>query len=156
MNIIKKILGLSLRKIKKEKHISFFILFLLSVLFILNFLSDKYLIDIPKEGGEINEVVIGEKPKFINPVLDMNHSQKTILDKTLVSLIYSPLFYKNKKGEIEENIASYKVDDSGKKYQIKLKNNIYFHDQKKMTIDDVIFTIEQIQNPENNSFYRPE
>jgi len=151
MEIVKKILSLILRKIKREKFLSFFVIFLISVLILLNFLSDEYLIEIPKKGGEINEVVLGEKPRFINPVLGI-----TNVDKTLISLIYSPLLKKDSEGNLVENIAQYKIDKTGLKYTIKLKNDVYFHDGEKMNIDDVIFTIQQILNPVNNSFYRSE
>lgn len=151
METIKKILSLILKKIKREKSLSFFVIFLIAVLILLNFLSDKYLIEIPRKGGEVNEIILVEKPRFINPVLGI-----TNIDKTLISLIYSPLLKKNSNGNLVENIAQYKIDKTGLKYTIKLKNDIYFHDGEKMDIDDVIFTIQQIQNPVNNSFYRPE
>jgi peptide/nickel transport system substrate-binding protein len=108
-------------------------------------------VEVPKEGGEINEIVLKEKPRFINPVLGI-----TNIDKSLISLIYTPLFEKDENGNLIENIASYEINETGKKYKIKLKKGILFHDGKEMTVDDIIFTIQQIQNPENNSFYRPE
>lgn len=151
MEIIKKILSLILRKIKKEKSLSFFVIFLILTLISLNILSNKYLIEIPKEGGEFHEIIINQNPRFINPVLAISET-----DKTLISLIYSPLLKKNKDGEMIPNIATYKISEDAKKYTIKLKNNVYFHDGTKMTIDDVIYTIQQIQDPLNDSFYRPQ
>ncbi len=151
MEILKKIINLLIRKIKKEKFLSFFIVFLIFSLIILSILSDKFLIEIPKEGGVVNEVVIKDKPRFINPVLGISN-----IDKSLISLIYSPLFKTDNNGDLIENIASYKINNTGKTYSIKLKKGIKFSDEQEMTTDDIIYTIEQIQNPKNNSFYRPE
>lgn len=151
MVTIKKILSLILRKIKKEKFISFFAIFLILTLITLNYLDDKFLIEIPKNSGELHEIIIGQNPRFINPVLAMSET-----DKALISLIYSPLLKKNKTNDLIPNIADYTISDDSKQYTIKLQNNIYFHDGFKMSIDDVIYTIEQIQDPLNDSFYRPQ
>ena len=91
MKTIKQIFKLLWRKINKEKHLSFFILFLVFSLVSLNLVSDKYLVEIAKEGGEFHEIIIQEKPRFINPVL-----ATTSIDRSLISLIYSPLLKKNK------------------------------------------------------------
>ena len=47
--------------------------------------------------------------------------------------------------------ASYAVSKDGKTYTIKLKDGIKWHDGKPFTSNDVIFTINAVQNPEYNS-----
>ncbi|MEY2986075.1 MAG: hypothetical protein RJB24_304, partial [Candidatus Parcubacteria bacterium] len=43
------------------------------------------------------------------------------------------------------------VGDNGKEYIFKIKSNITWDDNTPLTIDDIIFTIETIQNPDYNS-----
>jgi peptide/nickel transport system substrate-binding protein len=55
-------------------------------------------------------------------------------------------------GKLVPDIAeSYTVSDDELNYVFKLKNNITFHDGKKLTADDVVFTIEKAQDPELKS-----
>jgi peptide/nickel transport system substrate-binding protein len=52
----------------------------------------------------------------------------------------------NKNGELEKNIADYVVSKDGLEYTLTLDNDVFFHDGKQLTVDDVIFTVESIQN----------
>ncbi len=142
MKDFKKIIYLFLSLIKKRKNTLYFLLFLIFIFFIAAQLNTKYLISIPKKGGEINEIIIGEKVRFINPVIALSP-----IDKDLINLIYSPLLKIGNDGKIIENIATYSLSSDKKTYTITLKDNIYFHDGVKLTADDIIFTIEKIQDP---------
>jgi peptide/nickel transport system substrate-binding protein len=44
-----------------------------------------------------------------------------------------------------------KVNEDSTKYELKLKDNIFFHDGSKMSIDDIIYTLEKIKDPRVNS-----
>ena len=56
------------------------------------------------------------------------------------------------KGNLIEDLAeSYSIDQSGLIYDFKLKNDIYWHDGEKLTADDIVFTIQTIQDPEYKS-----
>ncbi|MBN2094044.1 MAG: hypothetical protein JW740_01610 [Candidatus Zambryskibacteria bacterium] len=104
--------------------------------------NKAFLVEIPVFGGEFTEGLIGS-PRFINPVLAISDT-----DKDLVSLIYSGLLKPSKNGDHELDLAeSYKIGGGGTTYEFTLKNDIYFHDGKKITVDDIIFTIEKVMDP---------
>ena len=102
---------------------------------------------IPASGGNFKEGVIGQ-PRFINPIyLSANEA-----DKDIVELLYSGLMKYNENAEITFDLASnYEIKENGKIWEVALKDNISWHDKKPITIDDVVFTIKIIQNPEYRS-----
>lgn len=58
----------------------------------------------------------------------------------------------NGEGEIVPDLAkNFENKDEGKTYEFYLKDNIFWHDGKKLTPEDVIFTIKTIQNPDYKS-----
>ncbi|PIT88380.1 MAG: hypothetical protein COU29_01150 [Candidatus Magasanikbacteria bacterium CG10_big_fil_rev_8_21_14_0_10_36_32] len=102
---------------------------------------------IPKNGGEYSEALIGQ-PKLINPIF----AGANDVDSDIVPLLYSGLFRFNKDQKlIPELAASWSVSSDQKTYTIKLRQDIAWTDEKKLIADDVIFTLETIQNPEVNS-----
>jgi peptide/nickel transport system substrate-binding protein len=90
----------------------------------------------PLPGGEYREGIIGQ-PTFINPLIAASDA-----DRDIVSLIFSSV------ANLAESIKS---DEDGKIWTIRLKENLYWHDGEPLTSDDVIFTIESIQDPDSNS-----
>jgi len=150
MENLKNILNFVFIKLKKERKILFFVVFLVILYFSLAIFSKKFLVEVPKNTGTLYEVVIGEKPQFINPVLGYKK-----IDLTLIKLIYKPLFeYEN--GELKPILAkSYTLSDDGKKYKIQLKKNQKFEDGVEITVDDILYTLDEIKNPENASYLRP-
>lgn len=116
-------------------------IFIVSGLSLLYKVNKMFLVEVPDYGGTLVEGVVGY-PRFINPVLATSDS-----DKDLTSLVYSGLLKSNSKGEIETDLAeSYQISDDGLNYTLILKNNITFHDGVRVTADDVVFTIEKIQD----------
>lgn len=100
-----------------------------------------FLVEFPGYGGELKEGIVGS-PRFINPILAISDA-----DRDMTSLIYSGLMKSNPDGSLSPNIASsYKISDDGLVYRFTLKDNIYFHDGKKLTTDDVEFTINKTQD----------
>jgi len=100
----------------------------------------------PALGGEYTEGIVGY-PRFINPLYGPNNE----VDKDLILLVYSGLTKRNSRGAIVLDAAkSYKADDE-KIYTFTIKDNIYWHDGKKLTADDVVFTIKSIQDKNYNS-----
>src|SRR3989344_7082910 len=86
----------------------------------------------PIAGGEYTEGIVGQ-PTFINPVLmSVNEA-----DKILISIVFDNLM---------DLAESYKVDPEGREWTIRLKESAAWHDEQLVTSDDVIFTIETIQN----------
>ncbi len=64
------------------------------------------------------------------------------------NLLFSSLFRYDDKGSLSGDVATgYKVDETGKKYTVKINNNVLWHDGKLLTVDDVIFTLNILKNP---------
>jgi len=119
-----------------------FLVFLISFVAILAKINKAFLVEVPKYGGEIHEGVI-DPPRFINPVLAFSNT-----DKDLTALVYSGLLRKLTNGQFVPDLAeSFEISKDGLEYTVKLKENAVFHDGKKITADDVLFTIKLIQDP---------
>ena len=116
----------------------------LSILFfILTFMTfnQRFLITIPTYGGEINEGILGTV-RFINPVLAYSN-----VDKDLTNLIYAGLTKKDIDGKIIMNLAeNISITPDGLHYNVKIRDNAIFHDGKPVTVEDVIYTINVIQD----------
>lgn len=91
----------------------------------------------PLAGGNYREGVIGQ-PTFINPVIAGTNDA----DRDLVRLIFS---------NVNDLAESVNVNENGKIWTIRLKENLVWHDGEPLTTDDVIFTIDSIQDPNSNS-----
>ncbi len=126
---------------KERKLFILFFVFIFSFILI-SFLSDKYLIEVPASGGNIDEIVISSNVRYINPVI-----ASTRAEKDLLPLIYSPILKRGKNNNIVSNIADVSVYDDKKTYLLKIKKNIHFSDGTLLTADDIIFTIKKIQDP---------
>ena len=101
----------------------------------------------PAHGGSINIAVIGN-PRFINPVL----TQLSDTDRDLTEIIFSSLMKYDGNGNLVNDAAeSYQIGDGGKIYEIYLKKNIKWQDGKNLNADDVIFTLQTIQNADYRS-----
>src|SRR3989338_10039051 len=101
----------------------------------------------PDYGGKFTEGMVNE-PRHINPLL----SQANDTDRDLVSLIYSGLLEYNGDGKIVPDLAqSYEISSDGLNYTVFLKDGAYWHDGRKVTADDIIFTIQTAQNSDYGS-----
>ncbi|MFA6136247.1 MAG: ABC transporter substrate-binding protein [Candidatus Paceibacterota bacterium] len=89
------------------------------------------------EGGTYIEGVVGQ-PSFINPVL----AKPNTPDRDLVALTFASV------KDISENI---KNDKSFKTWTIRIKENARWQDETPITSDDIIFTVQTIQNPDTLS-----
>lgn len=106
----------------------------------------SFLVEVPDYGGSLTEGVVGA-PRFINPLLATSDT-----DRDLTTLIYSGLMKIDDQGKLIPDIAeSYTVSDDELNYVFTIKDNVYFHDGEKLTVDDVIYTIEKAQDPELKS-----
>jgi peptide/nickel transport system substrate-binding protein len=104
--------------------------------------NDSFLTEIPAFGGSFTEGVVGS-PRFINPILAISNT-----DEDLSSLIYSGLLKTSENGSLEPDLAeSYSINNENTAYDFKIKDNAYFHDGKKVTADDIIFTIQKVLDP---------
>jgi len=124
--------------------------FIVSGLTILKHVNDSFMIAVPTNGGDLKEGIIGS-PRFVNPILAISD-----VDHDLTSLVYSGLLKATPNNSIIPDLAkSYNISQDGLTYTFTLKDNIYFQDGAKITTDDIIFTIETIQNPDIKSPKRP-
>jgi len=104
--------------------------------------NSMFLVDVPISGGTITEGIVGV-PILVNPVIALSDA-----DKDLTSLVYSGLMRKTPDGKFIPDLAeSFTVSPDGMNYTFIIKKDAKFHDGKKVTADDVIFTIEKIKNP---------
>lgn len=133
------------RKEKMAFGISFFV-FLVSSIFLGYRFYQDHTRTIPSFGGKHIEGVVGQ-PRFINPVLANSE-----IDRDLVQLVFSSLMKYDSNGElVPDLLETYEVKEGGRVYEVSLKKNIFWHDGQPLTTDDVIFTIETIQDPDFNS-----
>lgn len=118
------------------------VVFLISGVLLINSVNNQFLIEVPGYGGSFTEGVIGS-PRFINPVLAISDT-----DKDLVALVFSSLFRIDRNGDLKEYIVeSYELSEDQTIYDIKIRQDIYFHDGKNLTVEDIIFTLEKIVDP---------
>jgi len=128
---------------KKERVIfsGLVIILMFSTISILESINKHFMVSVPAYGGSISEGIIGT-PRFVNPILAFSDA-----DQDLVSLIYSGLMRKSPDGNLIADLAEkYDMSKDGLNYTFTLKNDIYFHDGKPVTADDIIFTINKVKD----------
>ena len=101
----------------------------------------------PQHGGEYTEGLVGY-PEYVNPIL----AQANDVDLDLSSLIFSSLFTYNTDQKLEPDlITNYTLSDDEKTYTFYLRSDVKWHDDEMLDVDDVIFTIQTIQDKEYKS-----
>lgn len=101
----------------------------------------------PKNGGEYSEGLIGA-PKFVNPIFASTND----IDTDIASLVYSGLFkYDANKQLVPDLAAKFVVGADQKTYDIELKPGLKWSDGEPLTVNDILFTFETLQNPEVGS-----
>jgi len=101
----------------------------------------------PVFGGIYREGVIGQ-PRFLNPL----YSPANNPDQDIVELVFSGLMKYDENGNLVPDLAEdYSISEDGRSYRFILKENIFWHDYEPVTVDDIIFTINTIQNPDYKS-----
>ena len=97
---------------------------------------------VPTEGGVYTEGIVGE-PTHINPIL----AQAMEVDADMVQLVYSSLFSYDDTGKLRPSLAEgYELLEDGKKYAVKIRPGVKWHDGQDLTADDVLFTFRTIQD----------
>jgi ABC-type transport system substrate-binding protein len=134
---------------KKEKSVFsvFLILFIISGITLGISIWQNNTEIVAAQGGILREGIVGQ-PRFINPV----YASSNDIDRDLVNLIYSGLFKYDAEGNIVSDLVKeYFIEENGKIYNLILRQDALFHDDVPLTADDIIFTIETIQNPDFQS-----
>jgi peptide/nickel transport system substrate-binding protein len=112
----------------------------------------NFVTKVPAHGGSLTEGLIGSA-RFINPLLELSDS-----DRDLTYLIYSGLMRATAEGDLQPDLAeSYTISEDGLTYAFKIRDDAYFHDGKKVTTDDVTYTVQMAQDitlrsPKRNSW----
>ena len=126
------------------------IIALVSFLGIITEINKKYGVEFPAYGGTLREGVIGN-PRFMNPVLAQSDA-----DRDIVSLVYTGLFRYDRSGSLMPVlIENLDIAPDGLEYAVTLKEKLFWQDGKKLTVDDIIFTIGLAKNPLVGSPRRP-
>lgn len=102
----------------------------------------------PVEGGEV--VIPLTKFNTLNPLVTENSSYYFFS-----KLIFEGLFEFDNDLNVKTQLAdSYKINDDGRTIEIKLKDNIFWHDGEKFKPEDVVFTVNTIKYANADSTYR--
>lgn len=115
---------------------TFSAVFFVSFVFLLASLISQKTASAPIGGGEFTEGMV-DQPIFVNPVLASSDA-----DRDLTELLFE---------DVLDLTESSKFEEEGKVIRIRLKENLFWSDNHPLTSDDVIFTIETIQNPDSRS-----
>ncbi len=133
----------------KEKLV-FFLLALAGLaglfLFLINFYFSKTVLK-PRAGGVYTEGVVGF-PRYVNPIIpDQNEAEEAV-----ESLVFSSLFKSDGNGGLMLDLAEdVTVLEDGKIYLVTLRENLFWQDNERLTVQDVVFTIELFKNPETQN-----
>ena len=133
--------------LEKKEKIAFGILLTLFISSLIFLVSSFYINNtnvVPADYGRIREGVLGQ-PQFINPL----YAPLSDIDKDLTELIFSSLMtYDNNSNIVPDLINEYSIESDGKSINFSIKENVKWHDGAPLTIDDVVFTIDLVQDPE--------
>lgn len=109
----------------------------------MNALYIHFTIEIPTYGGKYQEGMVGQ-PLYVNPLLSSGNPA----DADLVRLVYAGLLEYDDQGKLTEALAeSWQVSEDGLEYTVFLKSGLTWHDGEEITVEDVLFTFEILQNP---------
>lgn len=134
---------------KKERIalLVFFFFFFGSAIFLVANLYTKHSAFRAAAGGSFAEGVIGQ-PRWLNPI----YAAANDVDRDLTELIFSGLVKYNEKGEIVPDLAkSYEIKEDGQVFEFYLRENLTWQDGQPLTQDDIVFTIETLQNSDYKS-----
>ena len=99
---------------------------------------------LPVAGGRYVEGVAGA-PSDVNPLF----ASFNAVDQDLVSLVFAGLVRLGPNGAVEPGMADLpKITPDGLQYIFELQRGLSWHDGEPLDADDVLFTIETIQDPD--------
>jgi peptide/nickel transport system substrate-binding protein len=100
----------------------------------------------PLTGGIYSEGIVGSFTNA-NPIFAAGE-----VDSAVARLLFMSLMTYDSKGQLVGEIAkSLSIDTTGKVYTMVINNNIYWQDNKPLTSEDILYTIQLIQNPDVKS-----
>lgn len=100
----------------------------------------------PVPGGVFTEGILGAFTNA-NPLFATGP-----VDSSVSRLLFSGLLRYNSQNRLTGDLAQqYSVDNLGITYTVTLRDDIFWHDGRPITADDVLFTYKTIQNPDAKS-----
>ena len=106
--------------------------------------------EVPEYGGSYTEGMIGQ-PNYINSILAQNNE----VDLAISDLIYSSLLKSDKDGNLINDLTDrYEVSEDSKEYTFYIKQGVKWHDGEELTANDVVFTINTLNDPSYKSSLR--
>lgn len=108
------------------------------------YLAEAYSVERePAPGGTYVEGIVGS-PQYVNPLL----CQYNDADRDLCTLVFSGLLRLDERGELQTDLAdSWEVSSDGLVYTFRLRPNARWHDNRPVTAEDVIYTVNLLQDP---------
>ena len=112
----------------------------------LSWFQRGYMTEGPVSGGLLAEGMVG-RLETVNPLYVAERPERAA-----ERLIFSSLLSYDRDNKLRPDAAaSWSVSEDGRTYSVSLRDDIFWHDGKKMTINDVIFTVRLMQNAEAKS-----
>ena len=100
---------------------------------------------LPAEGGTLREGVVGQ-PQTINPLYTFTQDV-TGIDRTLEHLVYPRLFSADETGALKaEILESFEESEDRTTYTFTLRDDLRWDDGAPLSTDDILFTINRIQD----------
>ena len=104
--------------------------------------NQTFLVEVPMRGGMITEGITG-MPQIINPVT-VSPFTSPEADNDLIALVYSGLLKATPNGSLLPDLAkNYYISENGLIYTFILKDELFWHDGKPVTSNDIKFTIQK-------------
>lgn len=104
--------------------------------------QNSYRTEAAAAGGTYAEAAIGPI-ETLNPLYASSSAERSA-----ARLLFSSLYNYDKQGGLRGDIAeSMTISDDAKVYTVKIKPNVFWHDNTRLTADDIVFTIDLIRDP---------
>lgn len=121
------------------------VLFLSSLIGLFTLFFEEKSVSVPAQGGVYKEGIVGDVANLIlNPVFVYGKRDKSP-EADISSLIFSGLMkFDSKEGKIKDNLATHSLSADKKTYTFRLHEGLRWHDGASLTIDDVLFTFQDV------------
>lgn len=127
------------------------IVVIICLLFISARFYSRHVAAVAEDGGTYTEAIVGQ-PKLINPIL----AQTNDSDMDISRLVTSSLFKYDTHQMLVPDIATkYEISADQKVYTVIIRQDALWHNGNSLLVDDILFTIDLIQDPEFSSPLTP-